>query len=511
MKTLTQTKKEKIVGEIGCYDRVVITGTIPTVCYAGGMTNYLYQNSIKIFDYPQFAAPFRDEIRDNAQIIAKKNGIEIEFISKSHIRKEDIIKKILKKRGYHTGLVHIISAMESCSSYQPWHDKNSGKTYLKNTTAKCLHYYFYFIDEYLGLGYIRVPTWLPCRLQIYFNGHNILANELKKANINYSMIDNAFDSIDDFQKAQTLSDEIDITSIHQRLDSLALKYCKIHTNFNQNYHWSVMQVEYATDIIFKKQEDLQSIYEDLTTTAIHTIKPDNIATFLGKKNLHPNYKGEIGNNYNIRIEGSRIKHTMGKNSIKMYDKFSKILRIETTSNDITLFKHYRKVEHRDGTKEDKVAPLKKNIYSLSLLTGLLKASNRRYIEFISLIETKEIGRKKLDRVTQTKRENNRNYKGFNLFNKIDLEIISIILRGEFNISGFQNKNIKERLTDLSSSQISRLLKRLRVHGIIKKIGKSYKYYTTTFGKEVLLMLLKIKELVIIPAFNNISCQKVAEN
>ena len=54
------------------------------------------------------------------------------------------------------------------------------------------------------------------------------------------MIDNAFDSIDDFQKAQTLSDEIDITSIHQRLDSLALKYCKIHTNFNQNYHWSVM-------------------------------------------------------------------------------------------------------------------------------------------------------------------------------------------------------------------------------------------------------------------------------
>ena len=78
---------------------------------------------------------------------------------------------------------------------------------------------------------------------------------------------------------------------------------------------------------------------------------------------------------------------MGKNSIKMYDKFSKILRIETTSNDITLFKHYRKVEHRDGTKEDKVAPLKKNIYSLSLLTGLLKASNRRYIEFISLIET----------------------------------------------------------------------------------------------------------------------------
>ena len=83
--------------------------------------------------------------------------------------------------------------------------------------------------------------------------------------------------------------------------------------------------------------------------AIHTVKPDNIATFLGQK-LHGNYEGEVGNNYNIRIEGSKIKHSMGEVSIKMYDKYGKILRIETTTNNLSFFKHYRTVEHRDGTK-----------------------------------------------------------------------------------------------------------------------------------------------------------------
>jgi hypothetical protein len=89
---------------------------------------------------------------------------------------------------------------------------------------------------------------------------------------------------------------------------------------------------------FRKQADLQAIYENLARSAIHTVKPDNIATFLGRK-LSPQFEGEMGNRFNIRIEGTRIKHTMGPVSIKLYDKFGLILRIETTVNDLTFFKH----------------------------------------------------------------------------------------------------------------------------------------------------------------------------
>lgn len=498
MELLTETYKSEISCVLSCFDRLILSGTIPEISYSQGMTKYMYQNEVKIFDYPKFAEPFKEKIRLNAERISKEHGVEIEFIRKTGIRKESIISEKIEKRGSHPGIVHILSVMEACNTYKPWHDKTTGKTFLKPDTSKCLHYYFYFIDEQVGLGYVRVPTWCPFRLQVYINGHNLLASELKQAGIKYTMTDNAFDSLEDAGKTQELSDNISIEKLHRKLDEFAWQFCPVYKDFNLRYHWSVMQAEYATDIVFKKQEGLQQIYSKLVATAIHTVKPENIATFLGHK-LDSRYHGEMGNNYNVRIEGSRIKHTMGSVSIKMYDKFSKILRIETTANDISFFKHFREVVHRDGTTSHEMAPLKKNIYSLSFLSDNLKASNRRYLEFISAFDNKEVGRKRLEDVTSSKSENNRNYKGFNFFSKDDLIILLAILRGEFNISGFRNKNM-QKLLGFNGGKISRLIKRLRVHGLIKKAKDSYKYYLTKIGKETIIMAQKIKELVLVPAY-----------
>jgi hypothetical protein len=73
-----------------------------------------------------------------------------------------------------------------------------------------------------------------------------------------------------------------------------------------------------------------------------------------------------------------------------------------------------------------------------------------------------------------------------------------LARGEFNISGFQSKNLRYRLPGKTSGQISRLLKRLRVHGLLKRIGKTYKYSLSVLGKQVITLGLKLKDLCIIP-------------
>jgi hypothetical protein len=190
------------------------------------MTSFLFERRIRIFDYPKFGEPFRNRLRENAERLAAEAGLEIEFIRKRNFRKEDRVKEVLEKRGEHPGLVCIFSAMEPCSTYEPWHNKPTGKTYLVPDDGRCLHYYFYFV-----------------------------------------------------------------------------------------------------------QADLQAIYENLARTAIHTVKPDNIATFLAASSAQ--FEGEMGNYFNIHIEGTRIKHTMGPVSLKLYDNFGLILRIETTVNDLT--------------------------------------------------------------------------------------------------------------------------------------------------------------------------------
>ena len=495
---LSERHYNELDGVLSCYDRIVITGSLYPFCYAQGMTHYLYQKGIRIFDYAKFAEPLRERIRENAEALAQANGVKIEFVRKKDFRKENRVQQILKERGDQPGLVHIFGAMEGCSSYRPWHDKVTGKTYLKPDRSKCMTYYFYFIDDQLGLCYLRVPTWCPFRLQFYFNGHNWLANQLKQRGIAYKMLDNAFVHIADYTVANQLANEFDVEILHLRLDEFAQQYCPVVTDLKLSYYWSIMQSEYATDLVFKSRDTLQAFYPHLLETLTHAVKPADIATFLGRK-LNGNYQCEMGNRFNQRWIGTRIKHQMGPVSIKMYDKFRFILRIETTVNNVAFFKHYRQVQHRDGSTTMRWAPMKKTIHSLPALRELLFAANQRYLKFISAIATPEVGVEKLHKLAETKIENQHRHKGFNLFSEEDTCLFRSLLQGEFFISGFSNKQLHSQyLPDKSTSQVTRLLKRLRVHGVIKKVGKRYKYYLTDFGRQTAAMALKLREMVVIP-------------
>jgi hypothetical protein len=61
---MSNSLTDRILGVSSSYDRSVITGTLPTVCYAEGMTRFLYASGIRIFDYRAFDQRLRDRVRD---------------------------------------------------------------------------------------------------------------------------------------------------------------------------------------------------------------------------------------------------------------------------------------------------------------------------------------------------------------------------------------------------------------------------------------------------------------
>lgn len=497
MADLRQRYADKIVGVISCFDRVVIQKTLPQLCYAEGMAGFLRARSIRIFDYPRFAQPFRDRIRENAERIAAEHELEITFVRSAKTRKEKLVADILAQRGNAPGLVCILSAMELCHSYKPWFDKKKNHALLRPTNGKCLHYYFYFINADYGLGYVRVPTWCPFRLHVYFNGHGYLQQQLSRRTIEHNLVDNAFINLGDFTAAQTLADQIDVRKLQRFLDDMAARCCPVLSDLGVSYHWSLMQVEYATDIIFRHKKDLEPLYEAITRAAIHSVKADQVATFLGRK-LSGTVTAELGGDFSTRIQGTRIRHHMGPASIKMYDKFGLILRIETTVNDVSFFRHHRLVEHRDGTSTFKLAPLKKTIYSLHALRDLMLAANMRYLEFISTLDDPQDGIRSLNKVTRPVRQNGRTYRGFNFFVEDDMDALLAVIAGQNAIRGFRSRDLVNALPNLSTSQRSRLIKRLRTHGIIKKVAFTYKYYLSAFGKRVVAAGLHLKTFILTP-------------
>lgn len=190
---------------------------------------------------------------------------------------------------------------------------------------------------------------------------------------------------------------------------------------------------------------------------------------------------------------------MGANSIKMYDKGKKILRIETTINDVGQFIIYREVLTRSGKTVRRFTKMKKSIYSFYDLSKECQKSNSRYLDFLASLTDNSDGKNNLNKLSGKKIENNRSYKGFNFFDKLDSDILRVLSSGEFNIHGFRNKYLRMRLKyELSSSQVSRILKRLALFKLIKKIKGTFKYYLTKLGKKVISAGLVYKELYIIP-------------
>jgi hypothetical protein len=495
--SLTERYDDRIAGVLSCYDRVVITGTLPTICYAEGMTRFLYASGIKIFDYPAFAQTLRDRVRDAAASLAAKAGVTIEHIAKNHVRKEAVVQRVLEQRGEHSGLVHIISAMEACDAYRPWHDKAAHKTFIRPDSGKCLHYYFYFMDATFGLIYLRVPTYCPFRLQFYCNGHNWLARRLTAEHIDYAMADNAFVRIDDWSRAQELADAFTPERLHRTLDRYASKCCPVADVFGQSYHWSLMQVEYATDLAFRSTTTLGPLYQQLVRESVISVKADHVASFLGKK-ITAQLAQEIGSQFSTRIEGTCVKHRFGKASIKMYDKAGIVPRIETTANDVSFFKHHRKVEHRDGSPTRDLAPVKKSIYSLIDLREILLGCNKRYLAHLSALDDFSAGRRALDRLTRSREIDGRTVKGINFFEPGDKALLRAMQNPRVNIAGIRRGDLMPDLGMFSPARLSRQLRRLRDIGVIKRVSGTYRYYLTKAGRAATAAAFRLTETIIVP-------------
>ncbi len=122
----------------------------------------------------------------------------------------------------------------------------------------------------------------------------------------------------------------------------------------------------------------------------------------------------------------------------------------------------------------------------------------RYLTFLAAIDNPDAGLKAIDEVAKPAPDHGRSYRGFNLLLDEDYRLFLTIARGEWAITGFRAADLRTHLPKLTPSRSSHLLKRLRLHGLIKKIGHRYKYYLTKLGRRVLATTLASREFVVLP-------------
>lgn len=513
-KTLTQQYGSEVEGELSCFDRVVFFGTFQTIGWPEAMGQYLHSAGISFLEYAKkHANTLRLEVAEHIRRKAKKAGLEIVEVKKGE-RKEAVVERLLEKRGRHPGVICVLGAMEGCRCYKVGKDKEKGFLRLESGPGKCQHYYIYFIDREFGLCHLRIPTWAPFRLQACCNGHDWLERQLRAKGIKFIKEDNCFTHVGDYAAAQALALKFDPQRLHAMLGKMAEAWVAVYDRFGKSLHWSIAQAEWSLDIIFKKEDVLPGLYRQIVRTAAIEVECADIYRFFGKR---PSSRGtaERSSRLQTLVQGTRLKHTLGPTSLKMYDKGSRVLRIECTTHDITSFTHYRQVEPRQsggrkasagssgpesGASRCQHAPMRRTIYSLPALAEVMSAATRRYLLFISQWPDRTKERHDLCAVSAPARDDKqRSYRGLNFFHKEDLQFLQALVRGEHQISGLRNRTLQAHLPGWKPQKIGRTLRRFRELKLLKPVAGTRKYYLTHRGLSVLVAGRQLTERVILPA------------
>jgi len=331
----------------------------------------------------------------------------------------------------------VFATVEPCSSFDVNKNATTHRLEVVGRRRKCLYVYFYRIDAELGFCHVRVQSWFPFEIQVWVNGREALSRALDKAGIGHTRYSSSIVTCEDWEAAQALADKLAKRRWPALLNALARKHNPLINRIGRagfgGCWWVADQVEVATDVAFVDRDSLQEVLPGLFAHATSNFSSTDVLRFLGRK-PHPNLTKEVTSSTRHRPEGWRVKHTMGRNSIKVYDK-ANVLRVETTINDPSEFRVLRLQAGDDGHRHPAWRPMRKGVANLGRYHQVGRGANERYLEALSAASDHGEAVKALDDLCRPTIHNQRRTASFNPATRSDLALFKAVLAGEHAIVG----------------------------------------------------------------------------
>jgi hypothetical protein len=508
MDLFVRKHQKKINGTLGCFDRMLFRGYLP-IQSGWQMAQFLNQNKITFRRLKDFLVENAEKINRHAKAMAANQGRPFQYLNVP-TRKEDLARKMAEKEGIQRGLICVFSVLEPCRTFSFRFEK--GRPFVQSSRRKCLFIYFYFMDRQFGLIHVKLQTWFPMQIQIYVNGHDWLERKLTANGMSFSKHDNVFLQVDDWERAQKLSDrftELDWPWILERYARYVNPLLKKLLHGCEHY-WVASQSEYSTDIIFKSSSDLRDLFPRLLSHSTLCFGAKDVMSFLGRK-LNGHFLGEIisdmkDGGWLKRIPGARIKHRVKENWLKMYDKDGSVLRVEMVINNPEEFKVRKKVMRKHKRVMEWV-PMRKGVAYLFRYREVSQQANYRYLEALAVVDDPTPALQQLNDITTRKiTASGRGVRPFNPLSQEDLQLFKAMMAGEHCIRGLANADIRtllessSHLRDLAhnpkkqSAKVSRILSRFHAHKLIAKIPRTRRWRVTNRGKQIMAASLCLRNV-----------------
>jgi hypothetical protein len=503
MDAFIQRYQQDVIGVVHGFDRLRFRGTLRSICYATGVELFLARVGVAYRDFKEVAVGWSERLIAHARQIAQQAGRPFVYVASSNEDKQAAAQKIAQREGITEGLVCVLRCVESCPSFAIRRDGKGGFRF-RPEERRCLYLYYYYLDREFGLMHVRVATWLPFGIQVCLNGREYLARRMSKAGIGFEQRDNCFVWIEDVPRAQQMLADLEKRKWERWLQVLARRVNPLLGHDSgldlHPYYWSIAESEYATDVMFRDAPTLAKVYPALLNHAIQRFRSTDVLRFLGQR-TNSRFSGEASSSYRLRCEGTRVKHRLQENSIKMYDKQGSVLRIETTINYARRFR-VRRRRVRQGIRRMRWVPMRQGVVDLHRRVEISRAANARYLAALAVVDVPSPAHVLLDGVSRPVTKDRRPYRALRPVNREEAALFVAVLKGEFQLKGFTNRDVREQLephpstdpqeTRRASGRTTRRLRLLRAHGLISKVSGTRYYRVTPEGQQIMTAALKLR-------------------
>jgi len=472
-----------------CFDRIVIHGYLSGLSRPEQVVYFVRQVLAIPVVSKEVLRQRTDDYRDWVEAYARNHSIPMEWAEKG-LRKEDYVLPALRrteKRGAY-GVYFMFKSMEQGRTFRisvpkfPTRDPNH--RILAPQRSRFTHYYFYIRDEVLGPIIVRVASFFPFHATYWLNGHSFIERELQRAGVGFHKNDNAFLAVDDAAALQAAADRLSPALIRKQLDYwtflLGPKFSKKErSQMNLSRFYAIAQVEYCRNFIFKRHFPIHKIFERSCEIGLWRLTANRISEIFGVR-LTKKLRGKLGTVIEQIEHGHHVFRVNFKNALlRQYEKFSRFLRNELLSNNLTDFGLRKGLDHLDAVRQ-----------KFQVITG-------RFAGFQAQALNVHVDFPLLQRLALPITRGTVRHPGIRIQDVRVIRLLEVLLHGGTTVGGWTSKQIHQAVLaafQLSANayglnQLRYDLRKLKGHGLLQRDGRRYAYQLTTKGVQVALLFL----------------------
>ncbi len=509
--------QDQLSGTLSGFDRLVFRGTLWRDQITG-MKGYLWAHHLGAKDFGAHAEQISQAVKEAslAPVLAARRPVL--YLTSGKDNKQQIALRIAAQDGIVAGPICTLTAVELCRSYAIQRNPQTQQPELRMAPRKCLFLYHYLMHPVFGFMSVRLQTWFPFPVHLYLNGREWLARQMDQAGIDYRRHDNCFTWVEQVERAQALLQEQLKTNWVKLFDPLIrqvhpLLFSEMSENYPMQYFWTCQDSEWALDLMFRNPQQLRRLVPRLLHLGVVSLSSPDVLRFMGKKvtrlgDAAGGHKLPLSTDLKVRSNGARIRHQLGPNSIKLYDKaydgLGAVLRTELTITKAKYFRVYRRTD--DPRSALAWRPMRQGLADMHQRAVVSQSALNRYCCALASVDDSSTLEEITAQVERRVRWKRRSVRAIHPFDPDDHALLKAVQRGEFNITGFRNRDLQSLLYPTPpktkteqrrrSAAISRKLRMLRAHGLIHKRSHSHRYDVSRNGRLILNALLAAHHLTV---------------